>query len=150
MGVCISKEEAERRERKKTAPLHEGEFAIPDLAPGLRELVEKNDGSPAFSPYEDLEAKRIKYRVRLKGGYALCDAKNVPRVHLHRNPHETRTLLCFDGETEESGTKRYWRVLVYDTSTITEPYRKKGISVTGVVLFRMHGSRWVRLDSLWR
>lgn len=88
MGLCYTKDQQERRERKKRAPLHEGEFAIPNLKPGLRELVEKNDGVPAFShhPLNELPkgTRRIKYRIKLKDGYELRNAKNEKIADLHR------------------------------------------------------------------
>lgn len=156
MGLCHTKEQRERREQKKRAPLHEGEFAIPNLAPGLRELVEKNDGAPAFGhlPPEDLPkgTRFVKYRIKLKDGYELRNAKNEKMAELYRElGSENKGVIVLKSQYFAQNEKlAQYRIIIYDTSGLTRSARNRGMKYSGVVQIKIMGGHWHRIDSLYR
>lgn len=73
------------------APLHEGEFAIRDLVPELREMIKKNDGvveakrEPPPAASSDAPPRYVSYRIRLTGNYELWDAHNEKLADMYRD-----------------------------------------------------------------
>lgn len=170
MGLCNSTARAGRLLRsnerqaelavRRSAPVHEGEHAIRDLAPGLRDLVPKNAGAPAFSAYPELHLKLIKYRVKLvpdsgqgtAGGYELQTAAGRPLVPLERSlSEEGKTALVFRGKQEREGEEpTYWRVIIYDTSTLKASARARGHTIAGVVQVGVSPNSLCKVDCLYR
>lgn len=113
MGSANAKE---MREQKEVAPLHEGEFAIPDLVPELREMIKRNDGvveakrEPPPAASSDAAPRYVNYRIRLTGNYELRDAQNEKLADLYRDlgPESKHTIaLKSKMITGKKGSFRY-------------------------------------------
>jgi len=118
------------REQKRVAPLHKGEFAIPDLAPELREKIEKNDGMvDAFrdppSTSDDAPPRYVSYRIRLTGNYELWNGKNQKLADLYRDLSiENKHIIALKSKTIfEKGRQFRYVIRILDSHMV----RKKGI-----------------------